>query len=166
MSVHAPPPVRSQKRQSPCCSPCWCAARPPAPPSPLVRKAHAPAPPQSLGATSPAGKALVPDRLPQGVTEDPTKTGCLKDANADQNKCGEWAGATCVGSHGLGECCGKAGWCGTGPDYCDEGSVQANYSHGKGLCQEFGGFCSSGLTLEQLIDVSRACRGVSHACTP
>ena len=123
-------------------------------------------PPQSLGATSPAGKALVPDRLPQGVTEDPTKTGCLKDANADQNKCGEWAGATCVGSHGLGECCGKAGWCGTGPDYCDEGSVQANYSHGKGLCQEFGGFCSSGLTLEQLIDVSRACQGVSHACTP
>jgi len=96
------------------------------------------------------GKALLPDRMPQGVTEIPTD--CMKDANANQNKCGAWASATCVGSHGLGECCGKAGWCGTGPDYCNEGSVQANYSHGKGLCAEFGGFCKSGLTLEQLID--------------
>ena len=94
---------------------------------------------------------LLPDRLPKGVNEKPTD--CFSDANANQNKCGENAKATCVGSHGLGECCGKAGWCGTGPAYCEDG-VQADYSHGKGLCAAYGGLCPTGLTLEQVISVT------------
>jgi len=98
----------------------------------------------NLGVSSP----LLPDRLPKGVNEKPTD--CFSDANANQNKCGENAKATCVGSHGLGECCGKAGWCGTGPAYCEDG-VQADYSHGKGLCAAYGGLCPTGLTLEQVI---------------
>jgi hypothetical protein len=102
---------------------------------------------QNLGLSSP----LLPDRLPKGVNEKPTD--CFSDANANQNKCGENAQATCVGSHGLGECCGKAGWCGTGPAYCEDG-VQANYSHGKGLCAAYGGLCPTGLTLEQVISVT------------
>ena len=126
------------------------AAPPSFPPAPLAhRDAHIVVRVQNLGVSSP----LLPDRLPKDVNVKPT--GCLTDANANQNKCGEGASATCVGSHGLGECCGKAGWCGAGPDYCGDG-VQANYSHGKGLCAEYGGNCASGISLEQLISVRPA----------
>ena len=129
----------------------WCARPRRRTLQPLaLADAHNLARAQNLGVSSP----LLPDRLPKGVNEKPT--GCFSDANANQNKCGENAQATCVGSHGLGECCGKAGWCGTGPTYCEDG-VQANYSHGKGLCAAYGGLCPTGLTLEQVISVSRAC---------
>ena len=50
----------------------------------------------------PAGEALLP--LNQ------TEMGCLQDANSGKNKCGKETGATCTGSHGLGECCSGQGW--------------------------------------------------------
>lgn len=64
---------------------------------------------------------------------------CLKDANAGDNSCGPKAGATCTGSSGLGACCGEWGWCGNSADHCGK-KMQADYSHGKGLCTDSGSY--------------------------
>lgn len=60
-------------------------------------------------------------------------SGCLKDANINQNMCGPTARATCTGSHSPGMCCAATGWCGSTDSHCGDG-MQAEYSHSRGLC--------------------------------
>ena len=111
---------------------------------------------QRLGLPAPEGAALKPLNISGAEIVDTMNSGefqddgmhakapvvheedlgnCLEDANAGKNKCGKEAGATCTGSHGLGECCSFQGWCGSGPDFCGAG-YQVDYSHGKNVCKE------------------------------
>ena len=87
---------------------------------------------QPLSLPAPAGESLQPANLTAAK-------GCLEDANAGKNRCGpasgNFEGATCTGSSGLGPCCSGAGWCGDGADFCGT-AMQAGFSHSKGVCKE------------------------------
>ena len=74
---------------------------------------------------------LLEPTTPRSDIIDPV--GCLRDANVNQNMCGETAGATCTGSHSPGKCCASTGWCGSTDSHCGNG-MQAEYSHSRGLC--------------------------------
>ena len=82
--------------------------------------------PQSVGHPLPAIDAV--------LTAPLDAEGCYKDANVNQNMCGPTARATCTGSHGLGECCSAAGWCGATAGHCG-GGMMVEYSHSNGLCE-------------------------------
>ena len=86
----------------------------------------------SLAHPLPAHRAvLLEPTTPRSDIIDPV--GCLRDANVNQNMCGETAGATCTGSHSPGKCCASTGWCGSTDSHCGAG-MQAEYSHSRGLC--------------------------------
>ena len=86
----------------------------------------------SLAHPLPAHRAvLLEPTTPRSDIIDPV--GCLRDANVNQNMCGETAGATCTGSHSPGKCCASTGWCGSTDSHCGNG-MQAEYSHSRGLC--------------------------------
>tara|TARA_B110001469_G_C9615063_1_gene306138 strand:+ start:522 stop:1124 length:603 start_codon:yes stop_codon:yes gene_type:complete len=81
---------------------------------------------QSLGHPLPTKHAV--------LTAPSDAEGCYKDANINSQFCGPTAQATCTGSHGLGECCSAAGYCGSTDGHCGDGML-VEYSHSKGLCE-------------------------------
>ena len=83
---------------------------------------------------------------PPEKPEDIAITDCYDDANANGNQCGEAHSKTCTDSDGRGECCSAGGNCGSDWNFCGP-TMQAEFSHGKNLCED--GMASDGFVLPE-----------------